>query len=258
MTNYSNISLERGTAILEALGEAGTPLNLTAIAAQAALNRPTTFRLLAVLKNLGYVHKNPRTGQYSLGHKTYGLGRAAQGIDNLVRDASVFVRRLAHHLDMTTFVASLQGTQVAIHDKIEPPNGIDIHTSIGMRVDAHAVSTGKVMLASRPNDEIRELFRFRPLYRHTGRTITSISGLLSEMDTIRRQGYAVDSGEMHPGVESLSVAVPSAVDPPLIAVSTTGSVSGMTVDAFQSRLAAMQKLASQIFEFHVEGREPSL
>ena len=255
MARYSNISIERGTAILEALGEADIPLTLTAIAGRTLLNRPTTFRLLAVLQRLGYVQKSPRSGRYSLGHKVYGLGRTAQGINNLVQDAAQFVRRLAHHLDMTTFVASLQGVQVILHDKIETPNGINLHTSIGMRVDAHAISSGKVLLASRPDDEIRELYRFHPLYRHTGRTITSISGLLTELDRIRRQGYAIDSGELNSGVESLSVVVESTIDSALIAVSTTGNVSGMTAGAFRSRLMAMQNMASQIYLFRVEGKE---
>jgi DNA-binding IclR family transcriptional regulator len=255
MTRYANGSLARGTAILEALGAAGEPLSLTAIAAGIGLNRPTTFRLLAVLQQLGYVHKNAREGVYTLGYRIYALGGTARAVEAIVRDARPFVRRLAFELDMTTFVAALQGPQVVCYDKVEPPGGIDVHTSIGMRIDAHATSTGKVLLASRPEEEVRELYRSHPLYRHTRRTITTLPGLLAELALIRRRGYAVDTGELLPGVESLAVPVPSTVDRALVAISTTGNVSGMAPEAFRARLAAMRRTAQEIYAFRVEGVE---
>jgi IclR family acetate operon transcriptional repressor len=256
MTRYANGSLARGTAILEALGAAGEPLSLTAIAAGIGLNRPTTFRLLAVLQQLGYVHKNAREGVYTLGYRIYALGGTARAVEAIVRDARPFVRRLAFELDMTTFVAALQGPQVVCYDKVEPPGGIDVHTSIGMRIDAHATSTGKVLLASRPEEEVRELYRSHPLYRHTGRTIATLPGLLAELAQIRRRGYAIDTGELLPGVETLAVPVPSTVERALLAISTTGNVSAMPPAAIRARLDRMRAAAQQIFDYRVQGDSP--
>ena len=258
MTRYANNSLMRGSAILEALDRVGAPLSLTDIARETGLNRSTAFRLLAVLQQLGYAHKNERTGRYTLGHKIYAIGRTVRGIETVVGDAAPFVRRLAGELGMTTFVAALQGTQAVVHDKVEPPGGINLHTSIGMRIDAHASSSGKALLAGRPVEEIRELYRSHPLYRHTGRTITTLPGLLAELDTIRRRGYAVDTGELVPSVETLAVPVMSTVERALIAISTTGNVSAMTAEAFRARLAAMQRTARQIYAFRVAGAAPAL
>jgi IclR family transcriptional regulator, KDG regulon repressor len=255
MATYSNISLERGAVLLEALDRAATPQSLTDIAREVGLNRATTFRLLAVLQQLGYAHKNQRTGRYTLGHKIYAIGRTVRGIETAVDDAAPFVRRLAGELGMTTFVAALQGNQAVVHDKVEPPGGINLHTSIGMRIDAHASSGGKALLASRPAEEVRELYRSHPLYRHTGRTITTLPGLLAELDIIRKRGYAIDTGELIPSVETLAVPVMSTVERALIAISTTGNVSGMSPEGFRARLAAMQRTARQIYAFRVDGIE---
>lgn len=255
MVRYANISLERGAAILEALGAAGAPLTLTEIAAETSLNRATAFRLLAVLQRLGFVHKDARAGVYTLGYKIFGLGGATRSVEAIVRDAQPFVRRLAHDTGLTCFVVALQGTQVVCYDKVEPPQGMNVHTSIGMRIDAHATSTGKVLLAARPDEEVRELYRSHPLYRHTDRTLTSLPALLAELVLVRRRGYAIDTGELLPGVETLGVPVPSGDERALIAISTTGNVSGHPPEAFRARLAMMQRTAQQIFAFRVGGVE---
>lgn len=155
------------------------------------------------------------------------------------------------------FIRSLQGTQAVVHDKVEPPGGINLHTSIGMRIDAHASSGGKALLASRPVEVIRELYRSHPLYRHTGRTVTTLSSLLAELDTIRRRGYAIDTGELIPSVETLAIPVTSTVERALIAISTTGNVTAMSAEAFRARLAAMQQMARRIYAFRVGATEPA-
>jgi IclR family acetate operon transcriptional repressor len=255
MARYTNISLERGAAILDALGADGAPLTLTAIAAEAGLNRATAFRLLAVLQRLGFVHKNAREGVYTLGHKIFALGGTTRSVEAIVRDAQPFIRRLAHETGLTSFVVALQGTQSVCYDKVEPPQGLDIHTSIGMRIDAHATSTGKVLLASRPEEEVRELYRSHPLYRHTDRTHTTLPGLLAELALVRRRGFAIDTGELLPGIESLAVPVASGDERALIGISTTGIVTGLPPEAFRARLMAMLRTARQIAAFRVAGVE---
>ena len=55
---YINKSLEKSFKILEILSKSIFPLKAAAISRKASMSRTTTFRLLFVLTQLGYIHKN--------------------------------------------------------------------------------------------------------------------------------------------------------------------------------------------------------
>ncbi|NQU70169.1 MAG: IclR family transcriptional regulator [Rhodospirillales bacterium] len=252
MAHYANGSLERGAAILESLGSASEPLTLTNVAAAIDLNRPTTFRLLAVLQKLGLVHKDERTSTYALGFKVFEMGRSSRRLESIARDARPFLRQLAYDLDRTSFLSTLQGTQIVCYDKVEPPGGVTIHTSIGMRVDAHATGPGKLLLAQQTVDEVRDLYRNHPLFRHTDKTITSFSGLLAELRLIRPQGYAVDRGELLPGQQSIAIPVSTTLDQPFMAISVSGPVSGLSGTQLDMMLTRMRQAVQQIYDYRVK------
>jgi IclR family transcriptional regulator, acetate operon repressor len=64
------------------------------------------------------------------------------------------------------------------------------------------------------------------LPRRTARTITDLGRFLAELDTVARQGYAIDSGEEEVGVRCLAV--------PVFGVGE--SVAAMSVSAPEGRL----------------------
>ncbi|MBO6785055.1 MAG: IclR family transcriptional regulator, partial [Alphaproteobacteria bacterium] len=174
MVRYENTSLERGMSILEALGEAGDPRTLTEIAGTVGLARSTTFRLLAVLKDLGFVHKDPRDGVYSLGFNAYRLGQTSRAVDALVRDAHPFLRALAHETGLTTYLAALEGPQVLICDVVQPPDALKLPFEVGMRIDAHVTAAGKALLAARPGNEIDDFYAAHAPRRYTARSAFSL------------------------------------------------------------------------------------
>ena len=62
---YINKSLEKSFKILEILSKSIFPLKASNISRKAALSRTTTFRLLSVLSDLGYIHKNLSSNTYT-------------------------------------------------------------------------------------------------------------------------------------------------------------------------------------------------
>ena len=55
---YINKSLEKSFKILEILSKSIFPQKAATISRKASMSRTTTFRLLFVLTQLGYIHKN--------------------------------------------------------------------------------------------------------------------------------------------------------------------------------------------------------
>ncbi len=253
MAKYENTSLVRGMAILEALGEAGEPRTLTDIATLVGLARSTAFRLLAVLRDLGFVHKNARDGLYSLGFNAYRLGQTSRAVDSLVRDAHPFLRRLAHDTGLTTYLAALEGPQVLVCDVIQPPDGLKLPFEMGVRIDAHACAAGKALLATRPEDEIAEYFAAHAPRRYTDRTLSNFDALRRDLGESRVKGFAVERGEMRADLEALAVTITSKLDRPIQAIATVGPVPQEADAGFRQRLERMRRTIDEFYDYRITG-----
>ena len=73
-SKYINKSLQKSFKILEILSQSVFPLKASSISRKAVMSRTTTFRLLSVLNQLGYIHKNSETNTYTMGHKAFQFG----------------------------------------------------------------------------------------------------------------------------------------------------------------------------------------
>lgn len=74
--------------------------------------------------------------------------------------------------------------------------GIVCMPGLGARItdNAHALAMGKVVLARLPSAAIAR-YAARGLQRYTPSTITTVLGLLDELERVREQGFAVDREE---------------------------------------------------------------
>ena len=71
----------------------------------------------------------------------------------------------------------------------------------------HCSASGKLLLAFKPEQERKRLIDTLPLEQFTHRTITDHNVLLSELDRITMNGYAVDNEEYVLGVSCVAVPV---------------------------------------------------
>lgn len=242
---YQSQSAERSFAILECVDAAEHPVSLAVIVRETGLNRATVFRMLAVLTRMGWIYKNEADSTYALGYKAYALGRRQNRLETIIHNARPYLRRLADDLGETVQLAALEGPQIVICDMVEAPEGHGESTTIGMRLDAHATGAGKALLAWRAPDELRQLYGRQSPHAHTARTITTIDGLLRELAAVRVQGYAVDEGEMNPGLTCVAAPIMNAAGQAVAAL----CVSGPATEFKPSRIA---RLAGQVTATAVE------
>ncbi|MEA2177415.1 MAG: hypothetical protein QOG77_712, partial [Solirubrobacteraceae bacterium] len=64
----------RAFAVLEQLAE--RPRSPSELARALGMKWTTAYRTLMSLKDMGYVERDPETGRYSVGMRTYSLGSA--------------------------------------------------------------------------------------------------------------------------------------------------------------------------------------
>ena len=202
-------SVDKTFAILEYFTVENPEWRVTELAQVLGTSKSTVYRFLSDMEKRGVMHQNIENGKYSLGLKLFELG-------NRVRIQSAFVDKthpelieVSKDITETVHIAILRNNRTYYIDKVESPRGLRINTTIGTFNPAYASSLGKVLLAFTYQD-LDVLFSTEnfnhKLESFTVNTITDPKKLIEELNTVRRQGYAVDNEEIEIGL--ICVAVP--------------------------------------------------
>lgn len=176
-------STRRSLEILDLLAEAGL-LGTNEIARRLGLTPSTVSRQLGTLAEARLVEQAPDSGRYRLGIRVVELANALLGRLDVRTVAHPRLERLVVEVGETATL-SVPGDPDAITvDVVPAKRQVQGVGELGRPSIAHATAAGKVMLAFGAASP-------RPPYaRYTERTITDPAALASELERVRRRGYA--------------------------------------------------------------------
>lgn len=196
-------SVERAAAILRLLAGAGGSLRLAEIAGALGLAKPTTFGIVRTLRDVGFVHQDRTTSDYSLGDGVRHLDHASVDPHDLRSHAMNWSDGLASRtrLEVLIAVPGPDGARI-VHHVFRPDDSAQ-HLRIDEVLPFHATALGKVVLAfaagiASPSPGLE---------RYTQRTITRRITLDAEIRRVRERGWAAERAELVPGIGSVSVPV---------------------------------------------------
>lgn len=193
--------------ILECLGDAQSFLSAAEVARRTGLHRATAHRLLNILVDLGYVHKNPDDGTYTTGFYLHTFGYTPNVIASVSRHAGPFLRRLAHEARQNVSLGALEGIQMIYCERIQVATDVGIDVRPRMRLDAHATALGKALLSVRDIEDVRGVYEHHRLSVHTARTLKTIPSLLRDLTGVRERGFAIERDEYAVGRSAVAAAV---------------------------------------------------
>src|SRR5262245_17407480 len=98
MASYDNQSLARGFKILDCLSASDGPLSVAEVGRRTGLHRATAHRILTVLLQLGYVHKDPSNAMYSTAFYLHAFGHVDHILTAIRRHAAPYLRQLSYAL----------------------------------------------------------------------------------------------------------------------------------------------------------------
>lgn len=231
-------SFMKGLSILEEVARSGRPRGVTELSAELGLTKSNTHRLLQTLVAADFLRQDTQRRTYSAGLKLWELG--TQVLAQLdVRDvASPHLLSLARRTRESVNLAILDGTHAVFVDRIE--DGQHVRGGyVGVRAPAHALSTGKVLLAHAPEETVAQAC-IRP-QAFTPSTITSARLIRAELAAVRKRGYAFNVGEWRELVNSVAVPVWGPRETPVAAIGLTGPTTRMT-------LKRMRELAPMLYD----------
>ena len=198
-------SVDRAVHLLRAVASAGgSGAGTVALGEICGLNRATAWRILSTLEAHALVVCDRSTNQWTIGA---GLGEIARtsGLDEVIRNAHRVLERLARATGETAALAVLRDGDLVYVDEVAPASIVSAAWS-GRTMSLHATSTGKVLLAWSPEEEMSILLP-RRLKRFTETTITDRPSLWQELALTRERGYATCSGEFDPSAWGVSAPV---------------------------------------------------
>ncbi len=226
----------RAAQILDTLAEAREPQGLADLTRLLALPKSSVLGLCNTLTTVGLVTRHA-DGRFGLGVHLVELAHAylagvdlTQEFNNAWDDMHVLPKE-------GVVLAVLDGTDVvyvACHNS-EMPLGVAYR--IGMRLPASCTATGKALLATFPDERVRELYRNAKLPKLTPNSRGSLKKLLADLASARECGYALDDEETREGMICIGAPVFDASKSQAIAAVAV-SMLKYPGDAEKFRLAA--------------------
>ncbi|QGN33412.1 IclR family transcriptional regulator [Microlunatus sp. Gsoil 973] len=209
-------------AVLQLLGRHADPLPAATIARELGLPRSSTYHLLAVLSEAGFVSHLEDDRRWGLGVAAYELGSAYSRQAPLQRLARPVLRQLVDVTTHTGHLVVLHGTDVLYVIEERAPGRPSLVTDVGVRLPAQLTASGLAVLAALPHRQVRALFSSPEdfVVRHGGGP-RSLTSLRAELSTVRRRGYATEDDLITPGLSSVGAAVREHTGHPVAGIAVT-------------------------------------
>jgi DNA-binding IclR family transcriptional regulator len=229
--------IDKTFTILEVLARTGRPLTLAELAEESRLPKPTVYRILKSVRDLGYVDQAARGGAYELSARLATLRE--YGRDEAVRAKVLpLMTRLHATFDETVNLGFLEGIYVRYALVMETTQALRWIVKPGARDLFHTTALGRAVVAHLPAEQqARLVTKACGTLPARGRKAVR-ARLEKELAATRARGYALEEEETVVGVAC--VAVPLAtLGEPLAAVSVSVPVHRFPAAQRTALIAAM-------------------
>jgi DNA-binding IclR family transcriptional regulator len=209
-------AVQSALQVLEAVALAGVGVTAKEIADRLNMPSATTYRLLNLLVADGYIVRLPDLSGFSLGPRMGVLIDAAvtPTVCTAARDVLAELR-LSVRFGVHLFYFTNTSVRIADSDSEYPPPADE--SVLNHRL--HACAVGKLLLAEKR--DVEALLTATP------------PGLAAQLDVVREQGFATQTGELRDGTACVAVPIRSAAGALVAAVA-------MSARAEQDQLLARQ------------------
>lgn len=203
--NEAMAGLAKGLAILEGFDQSRPRMTISQAAEFAGLSPAAARRCLLTLLDAGYVSHDGKFFQPT--PRMVRLGSAYLGTSALALHAQVHLDQARDNLSEAVSLAVWDEGQCLFIARAGASQIVSTDIAVGVRLPAHASATGRALLSTRREDEIRNFFVLNPPVQLTPFTITDIDALTQIVLRAGELGFATSAEELELGMHSLAVPV---------------------------------------------------
>jgi IclR family pca regulon transcriptional regulator len=200
-------SLEKGFAVLMAFAKQGPNLTLSEISQITGMVPPTATRFIRTLEDLGYLVRDPSTKGYSLSPKILSIGFGLIENLDLRHRVSAHLLEITKQLNVDTACTILDQTEVVYIERFRSNSVVGLHLTVGSRLPVYTSAMGRAILAFMDPKEAEAIIDASDLQPHTPHTITDKDSLLKRLETVRRDGFAINKQELVLGMAAIAAPV---------------------------------------------------
>lgn len=188
-------SIQKASKILQILAKDPYNYSVVEISKHAELNRTTTHRILATLKEEMFVYQSNLDKKYRLGPMMFHLGQSYVNKANNKKDIFNIIDSVSKELKMSTGYAVLDNDKIINIYENEIFSQIRIGYNQGGFYPYHCGAYGKTIMAYQDDTFIDRILDNNALHKYTDKTITDKNELKEEFKKIAIQGYGISDSE---------------------------------------------------------------
>ena len=195
--------IARAASILRALENEPDGLSLGKIAERVELSRSTVQRIVDALSEEHLLIGASPTSRVKLGPAILRMANNASF--DFVEFIRPYITELSRQTGETIDVSEMQKSKTVFVDQVIGSARLNIVSAIGEAFPLHCLASGKAMLSTLSEAELKKRMGRKPLERHTASTITNMDELVADLAKVRKTYVAFDHEEHLEGVSAVGV-----------------------------------------------------
>ena len=228
MNNTSSIQvIDRMAGLLQLLAASDSPLTLKQLSLDAGLASSTCFRILASLKQHGFIEQDSNH-RYHLGQVLHYLARKAPRAFDLRERARPVMEKLSIETQETVNLSRREGDELVYIERVLSPRAVRADVAVGKRSPLHVTAVGKLILGAMSQADFDAYVTRTDLTALTPHTLSAPKALREHAVDAYRQGLAYEHQESELGLGCIAV---------LLSHQQEGVCSGLSISAPLDRLS---------------------
>ncbi|MDQ7910091.1 IclR family transcriptional regulator [Phytohabitans sp. ZYX-F-186] len=221
-------TLARGLTLLELIAGEPDGVSITELASGSGLDKGTAWRLVAALRDRGYVRQRTGDRRYVLTGKLLNLSQGFIGRLDLRSAARPHLERLRERSRETVHLAVLDGATVVYIDHLEPDRAVRVRSAVGNVLPLHVTAMGRAILAAFPESSHAQVLAESRLDASHDHLVYDLDRLAEAVEFAVARGWATVSRQDE--VSRVGAAITEAGGRPVGAVSVSGPAYRMNGD----------------------------
>lgn len=214
-------SLDRGMLVLGVLAERDG-ISLSELSERSAQSSATVYRVLITLQSREIVEFEEHTQLWYIGAGAFRIGSVFLNRTNILQRSRPVMQNLMRLIGETANLGIERNDWVLFVSQVESSQTIRAFFPPGTRNPMHASGIGKTLMANFSKDRVQKIITEQGLERFTDKTITDPDHLFSELESIKRKGFAVDDEERTEGMRCIAAPIFDAYGDPIAGLSISG------------------------------------
>ena len=243
-------SLDRALDILILLYHKKREMGVTEISKELGVYKSTIHRTLYTLENKGFVNQNLDNGKYWLGVKLYAIGMVVGEKLSIKELVKPYVIELNMEFNEVVNVSILEENSddcprsIVIHKEYGSNQLQSVNPTVGSSCECYCSSVGKCLMAF--NDINYKSFNDLQIKKYTETTIENWDEMLTVLEKIRKDGYAIDNEELEHGLTCIGAPILDKDNKAIAAISLSGPTIRMKSGDFNYKIKRVIETAKKI------------